>query len=249
MHTELQSLADHHGQSDYAFSRTDAGVSLISYDPEAVYKVAAALLFPYSDKSLQDLHSYCLQLPEEEISRILDAAAVPRENRRHKSPRALEHANFTFEIIADFGIYRDLHRHRTLTQERQLLTCSYGYYIPSEIAGTAMESPYVEAMHKAKDAYDVIAESLPEEAQYVVPMGFNVRWYFHANLRALQWLCELRSAPAGHPGYRFVAQTMAKQVSQAFPQFERFFKFVDYQGYDLGRLNQEQRRVDRQHAR
>jgi thymidylate synthase ThyX len=89
---------------------------------------------------------------------------------------------------------------------------------------------------------------LPEEAQYVVPMAYNIRWYFHLNLRALQWLCELRSAPAGHPTYRFVAQVMAKQVIEAFPAFERFFKFVDYGGYELGRLGQEQRKAEKQHS-
>jgi thymidylate synthase ThyX len=80
----------------------------------------------------------------------------------------------------------------------------------------------------------------------MVPMAYNVRWYFQVNLRALQWLCELRSAPAGHPSYRWVAQQMAKQVSEAYPAFERYFKFVDYEGYELGRLGQEQRKIDKQ---
>ena len=99
-----------------------------------------------------------------------------------------------------------------------------------------------------KEVYDSIAPELPEEAQYVVPMAYNIRWYFHVNLRALQWLCELRSAAAGHPGYRFIAQTMARQVCDVFPAFERFFKFVDYEGYELGRLEQEQRKVDKQQS-
>ncbi len=76
-------------------------------------------------------------------------------------------------------------------------------------------------------------------------MAYNIRWYFHVNLRALQWMCELRSSAAGHPNYRYIAQTMAKQVSHVFPQLERFFKFVDFQGHDLGRLGQEQRKVER----
>lgn len=227
----------------------EAGVKLISYDSEAVAKVAAALLFANSDKSLTDLYQYCKSLPEEELARILDAGCGARENRRQKSPRALEHADFTFEIIADFGVYRDLHRHRILTQERQKLSCSYGFYVPPEIVGTALEEDYVNALKQAKEAYDAIAQELPEEAQYIVPMAYNIRWYFHINLRGLQWLCELRSAAAGHPGYRLVAQMMAKQVAQAFPAFERYFKFVDYEGYELGRLGQEQRKHEKQQAR
>ncbi len=224
----------------------EAGVRLIASDPDAVYKVAAALLFAQTNRSLTDLLHYCRQLPDEEINRILEAGCNARENRRHKSPRALEHANFTFEIVADFGVYRDLHRHRMLTQERQLLCCDYGYYVPNEIVGTELENEYHLAMQKAKEAFNRIASELPEEAQYIVPMAYNVRWYFHVNLRALQWLCELRSSPAGHPNYRLVAQSMAKELSRAFPAFERFFKFVDYEGYELGRLGQEQRKVEKQ---
>ena len=102
-----------------------------------------------------------------------------------------------------------------------------------------MEIEYIAAMDQAKKAYDVIAKELPEEAQYIVPMAYNIHWYFHVNLRALQWLCELRSSPAGHPGYRHIAQEMASQVSSFLPSFERYFKFVDYEGYLLGRLGQE----------
>lgn len=222
------------------------GVRLLSSDPEAVTKVAAALLFAHSDKSYEDLLTYCRGIPEEALARILDAGCSARENRRQKSPRALEHANFTFEIISDFGVYRDMHRHRLLTQERQFLNCDYGFYTPPEIAGTEYEEEYLQAMYRAKEAFDTIATELPEEAQYAVPMAYNVRWYFHVNLRALQWICELRSAAAGHSNYRLLAQTMAKQVSDAFPQFERYFRFVDYDGYDLGRLDQEVKKEEKQ---
>ena len=160
-----------------------------------------------------------------------------------------QHAAFTFEICADYGIYRDLQRHRMLTQERQLLTCEYNYYTPEDIVGTEIEADYRKAMEQAKEAFDTMAKALPEEAQYVVPMAYNIHWYFKVNLRALQWLCELRSSPAGHPMYRLVAQKMAKQVSQVFPEFETFFAFVDYEGYQLGRLGQEIRLVEKMQAR
>lgn len=221
------------------------GVQLLDYDPDSVVEVAAALLFANSNKGIKDLREYCKTLSEEELSRILDAGCNARESRRHRSPRALENAPFTFEILTDFGIYRDLHRHRMLTQERQPLTCDYSYYTPREIVGMDIEPEYHKAMEKAKEAFDIIATELPEEAQYVVPMAYNIRWYFHCNLRACQWLCELRSSPAGHPGYRYVAQQMAKEIIRVFPQFERFFKFVDFEGYDMGRLGQEQRKAEK----
>ena len=244
MQAELKVVAKENSQ--FPERTTAPGVRLIDWDDDAVVKAAAALLFANTNKGLNDLYNYCKNLSEEEIARILDAGCSARESRRHKSPRALEHANFTFELITDFGAYRDLHRHRLLTQERQLLSCDYGFYIPPEISGTALEADYVNAMHKAKSVYDMISAELPEEAQYVVPMAYNVRWYFHINLRGLQWLCELRSSPAGHPTYRYAAQCMAKQVCEKFPAFERFFKFVDYEGYEMGRLGQEQRKIEKQ---
>lgn len=244
MQTELEAMAE--CNRHFPETSDEPGVKLIASDPEAVVKVAAALLYGHGDRGLAELVKHCKRLSEEELARILDAGCGARENRRHKSPRALEHANFTFEVMADFGVYRDLHRHRMLTQERQLLCCNYGFYVPREIVDTDMETEYLSAMYKAREVYDTIAAELPEEAQYLVPMAYNVRWYFHVNLRALQWLCELRSAAAGHPNYRLVAQMMAKQVCEAYPAFERFFKFVDFEGYDLGRLDQERRKIEKQ---
>lgn len=244
MQSEIKAITFQNTEFENIIS--EPGVRLVESDPSAVTKVAAALLYAHSNKSMEVLMAHCSKLPDEEIARILDTACNARENRRQRSPRALEHANFTFEILADFGVYRDLHRHRMLTQERQMLTCDNGFYIPKEIVGTAFESTYINAMHEAKEAFDMIVMELPEEAQYVVPMAFNVRWYFHVNLRALQWLCELRSQAAGHTGYRQVAQMMARQVCQKFPAFERFFKFVDYEGYELGRLGQEENKVEKE---
>ncbi|MCH9610240.1 MAG: Flavin-dependent thymidylate synthase [Chlamydiales bacterium] len=229
--------------------QASAGVRLVSNDKDNVFKVAAALLYNTGDASLEELYNHCLTLSPDQIAEIFDAASSMRENRRHKSPRALEHAQFTFEIVADFGAYRDLHRHRMLTQQRQLLTTHYGYYVAPELLGTPMEKEYREAMERADGVFRTIAQELPEEAQYVVPMGYNVRWYFHVNLRALQWLCELRSTPAGHPQYRLVAQELAKLTVEAHPEFECFFKFVDFEGYELGRLGQEQRKAEKMESR
>lgn len=224
-------------------------IKLVDYDQDAAKSVASMLLFHHGNCSLTDIRDHINKLPHEEIERILESGAHARKNRRHKSPRALEHANFTFEIVADFGIYRDLQRHRILTQERQNLTCDWGYYTPKEIIGTSMEKKYRDAMDRAKVVFDKIRTDLPEEAQYVVPMAYNIHWYFRINLRALQWLTELRSAPQGHPAYRYVAQALAAETFKAIPEFKRFFKFVDFEGYDLGRLDQEIRSEEKAKAR
>lgn len=246
-------LASKQLQSKYVTKKSESKetytVKLLKHDKDAPLKVASQLLFSNSHESLQELDHIVSQLTTQEVKDILNSACDFRQNRRHKSPRALEHASFTFEIVADYGIYRDLHRHRIMTQERQLLTCNLGYDIPHEILGTDLEADYRFAMKKAKEAFDVIRPHFPEEAQYIVPMAYNIRFYFHINLRALQWLTELRSQAAGHVNYRFVAQEMAKQVSEAIPEFENFFKFVDYDGHELGRLSQEIRTAEKMKLR
>lgn len=247
MNNEIEMAAAEH-EVKVPSSAKEPGVRLIYADKDGPSRVAAALLWARMDHPLQALQQYTASLSDEELAKILETGCSQRENRRQKSPRALEHATFTFEIVGDFGMYRDLHRHRMLTQERQFLSCDYGYWVPSEIVGTDLEGPYIEAMERAKKAYDSIATDFPEEGQYIVPMAYNVRWYFHVNLRSLQWLCELRSAAAGHPTYRFVAQEMAKQVCAAFPAFERYFAFVDYDGYTMGRMSQEIRRATKKEA-
>ncbi len=243
---DLKQYVALHAQSLQGSSRP--GVKLIHWDSDALAKIGGALLYSYGHFGLAESQSYCRQLSREDLDQLLAMASHNRQNRRHKSPRALEHASFTFEIVADFGVYRDLQRHRILTQERQLLSCQHGYFTPPEILGTEMQSEYELAMQRAQAAYQIISQQFAEEAQYVVPMAYNVRWYYHVNLRSLQWLCELRSQAAGHPTYRLIAQEMARQVVQAIPQLEHFFKFVDFEGYELGRLGAEVRHEEKQKA-
>lgn len=237
VHSKLKAFSEYHAEKIPA--STSAPVTLIHFDDQAPQKLIAGLLYTRCMSHLGDLQSYAKTMNLEERKQWFEDICAPRTNRRHKSPRALEQVYFTFDILADYGVYRDLQRHRMLTQEKQLLTCDYGYYIPNEIIGTQMEQPYRNACERAKEVFDHISVELPEEAQYVVPMAYNIRWYFHINLRALQWLCELRSQSQGHPSYRFLAQEMAAQVIKRFPEFKPFFKFVDFEGHVFGRLDQE----------
>jgi thymidylate synthase ThyX len=239
MRHELHSLAEEAPHE--AKTLESPYVKLISSDADAPAKVAAALLYQNSSSSFSDLFSYCRQLPEEELCRIFDAACQYRETRRHKSPRGLENAVYTFEFLSDFGSYRDLQRHRTLTQERQLLSCDHGYYTPPELIESGLDTEYRAAMDTAHTAYETISKELIEEAQYVVPMAYHIRWYCTMNLRSIQWVSELRSQPAGHPAYRSLAQQLAACVIRTHPMFERFLSFVDYEQHEVGRLEQEVR--------
>lgn len=110
-----------------------------------------------------------------------------------------------------------------------------------ELLDTPYEKIYRSALEEAKQAHSLIEKEFPEEAQYIVPMAYNIRWFFHINLRALQWLVELRSQPQGHINYRQIAQKMVLLVIEKHPLLEPFFKFVNYDDMSLGRFEQEER--------
>lgn len=218
---------------------------LIDCDQNAPVKVAAALIYPYSNLPLVELENQMAKRSDGELQKLFGSLCQGRKNRRHKGPRALERANFTFDLTADFGSYRDLQRHRTLTQERQLLTCDLGYSMPFDLIESGLTKPYKEAMERAQCTFQALRSIDEKVAQYCVPMGYQMRWYFHINLRALQWLCELRSAPAGHIDYRRIAQSLCDQVVKRFPLFAPFFGFVDFSRSEGGRLAQEERQEAR----
>jgi thymidylate synthase ThyX len=168
-----------------------------------------------------------------------------RANRRQRAPRALEHAQYEFEIVANFAAYRDLHRHRMLTQDRQRLGTGLGYDSPPGLADLGYREQFEEAIEGAAKAHAKLERDLgPTVAQYIVPLAFGVRWYFRANLREVYHLCELRTTPQGHPDYRWVAQEMFRRVEEVHPRLARYARFVDMGPGDELERRQAERRID-----
>jgi thymidylate synthase ThyX len=216
---------------------TGPSVMLLEHDPDAEGKVVAAALFPHSDAGWKELDG--------DPATLLEAMLGDRANRRQRAPRALEHAQYAFEIVANFAAYRDLHRHRMLTQERQLLGTALGYDVPGGLAELGMESRFRSAMEAGASAHARLERDAgPALAQYVVPLAFRVRWYFRVNLREIYHLCELRTTPQGHPDYRWVAQEMFRLVSEVHPRLARYAKFVDMGPGDELERRRSERRMD-----
>ena len=221
-------------------------VNLIDYDSDAENKVIAAIIYPHTSITLQQIREKVRTMTNTEKFKLIKNAASLRSHRRHKPDRGLELIFYTFDILGDYGMYRDLQRHRMLTQERQHLSTRFGYDTPDEIEDAGLGNQYHEAMARAADAFEKISKDYPLEAQYVVPMSYNIRWNVHINLRALIWLTEIRSTPQGHIGYRRIAQEMFKKVKEVHPALAEYMKFVDLSEYSLGRLNAEQRQEYKQ---
>ena len=197
--------------------------------------MVAAALFPYSDVAWKDLRG--------DPAALLEAILGDRTNRRQRTPRALEHAQYNFEIVANFAAYRDLHRHRMLTQDRQLLGTALGYDVPGGLADFGMDGQFRSAIDSAASVHTRLERAAgPALAQYIVPLAFRVRWYFRVNLREIYHLCELRTTPQGHPDYRWVAQEMFRLVSQVHPRLAAYARFVDMgRGDELERRSSERR--------
>jgi thymidylate synthase ThyX len=216
-------------------------VRLVEYDPDAEAKTIAAILYPHTDLPFEALIAHAAALSAEERTRIIDEYVGERGSRFHRPGRAFEETYYTFDLLADLGAYRDLHRHRILTQERQRYTVRHGFVTPPELDEAGLAGAHNAALEMAAEAVESISTDLPDAAQYAVPLAFRVRWRIKLNLREAYHLIELRSARQGHPSYRLVAQEMFRQIGEVHPSLVKGMRFVDMSDYDLERLAAEQR--------
>jgi thymidylate synthase ThyX len=216
-------------------------VTLVDYDGEAEEKILAAMLYPHTRHPLPQLRRQVAAMSMEQRQQLLNEYLQRRRHRRDKPGRALENVYYTFDIVGNLGLYRDLHRHRVLTQERQDFTTAHGYDTPEELTTAGFTSAFEQCMEAADRLYHRIHKELPHEAQYVVPFAYRVRWYMKMNLREAVHIGELRTLPQGHPDYRLIIQEMWRQIERAHPTLARTAQFIDWQTYRLGRLQSEMR--------
>ncbi len=216
-------------------------VTLVDYDEEAEEKVISAILYPHSRHPLEQIRNSVAIMSKDERHRIVDEHLSRRRHRRDKPGRALENVYYTFDVFGNLGLYRDLHRHRILTQERQDFTTVHGYDTPQEIEEAGFKSEFDRCMEKAAELYEKIYRDLPLEAQYGVPFAYKIRWYMKMNLREAVHIGELRTMPQGHPDYRFIVQEMWRKIQEVHPILAQYAKFIDWKTYRLGRMQSEMR--------
>jgi thymidylate synthase ThyX len=220
-------------------AKANEPVTLIDYDRHAEEKALAALLYPHVRHPLQELQQIAAQMSGEERRRILNEYFAKRRHRRDKPGRAFENVYYVFDILGNLGLYRDLHRHRILTQERQDFTTVHGYDPPPEIEEAGFKPEFDNCMLQAAQLYTRVYRDLPSEAQYVVPFAYKIRWYMKINLREALHMCELRTMPQGHPDYRFICQEIWRKIQEVHPTLAECGKFIDWKSYRLGRLQSE----------
>ena len=222
----------------------NAITKLVEYEPEskAINRIITGIFYEQSPSiPYQVVLSNVKKMSLKKKSQIIDSFSKIRKNRRHRPPRAFEMVSYTFDLINNFGMFRDFHRHRALTLERQLLTADLGYTIPKEMKILGIEKDFKDCMNKTKDVFNKIRKKYPEQAQYVVNFAYNYPYFMHLNLREACHLIELRTVPQGHSDYRKVAQNMFRQINKVHPRLSKIIKFVDLKEYELERFESEKR--------
>jgi hypothetical protein len=135
-----------------------------------------------------------------------------RENRRHKPGRAFERVDYRFDVLSDYGAFRDMQRHRMLTLEWQALTPNHGYVRPELIDEAGMTDVFDDAMARSAALYDALKDDFPNQASYAVSMAYRLRYSMQFNAREAIHMLELRSSPQGHPAYRRLALEMHRLI-------------------------------------
>jgi thymidylate synthase ThyX len=225
------------------FSPVD--VRLIDYmdSKDAEVKVVSAILYENAKgQSLHDITKLVKSFPQAKRNEIILAYTKFRGNRRHRPGRAFEMVEYLFEMFTNFGMFRDLHRHRILTMERQLLSTKHGYDIPKEIIDSGIEKDFKDCMYLSNNTYQNIAKTMPVEAQYVVNFAYKYPYFIKINLRELYHVIELRTTAQGHPDYRYICQQIFKKINDIHPLLMKGMKFVDLNQYELGRFDTEKRK-------
>ncbi len=217
-------------------------VTLTDFDPEGEIKVVAAALYPVSVLPDAQLMAIARTMSVDDRASLLRAYAGNRANRRHKPGRAFERTHYRFDVLADYGAFRDLQRHRLLTLDWQPLSVDHGYVEPAAIEEAGALSDWRTVMNRSADLYAALASrDLAAAAPYAVVMAYRVRFYMEMNAREAMHLIELRTAPQGHPSYRRICQLMHRAIIDiaGHRSIGEAMRFVDHSAVELERLQSE----------
>ncbi len=189
-------------------------VTLVDWDPDAENKLLAAICYPHTSLPEHRVMERVARLGAAERLALIRAYVGERENRRHKPGRAFERVDYRFDVLSDYGAFRDLQRHRLLTIEWQRLTPRHGYVRPELVDDAGQAGQFDAAMARSAALYDALVEEFPHQAAYAVSMAYRLRYVMQFNAREAIHLLELRSGTQGHPAYRRVALEMHRLIAE-----------------------------------
>jgi thymidylate synthase ThyX len=188
----------------------------------------AACLFESASAPETEIRARIDVLDREERARLLGELVGERRNRRHRPGRGFEALRYRFEIVSDYGAFRDLQRHRLLTCQWQGLAPDLGAGVPEEVREVGIDAEYERALEISRAEFERLCEiGMHEAAPYAVCLGYRIRYVLDLNAREAMHLVELRSGREGHPTYRAVAQAMHEQIASVHPAVAAAMSHVD----------------------
>ena len=229
----------------------DPEVTLTDWDPDAEIKMITAMLYPFTDRSERSIEARVARMSAQERTEVVDRYTGDRTNRRHRPGRALERAGYRFDVLSDYGAFRDLQRHRMLTLEWQDLTPGHGYTLPDSVVRAGVGDLYAASMARSASLYHALGDHFGSpRAGYAVALAFRVRYVLQCNAREAMHILELRTTPQGHPEYRKVCQQMHRLIAEkaGHPVVAALMRYVDHNDYEdsaLERLDGERRAEQR----
>jgi len=189
-------------------------VVLTDFDPDGEDKVVAAICYAASSLPESQIRRRVASMGTDERAALIRAYVGDRRNRRHRPGRAFEATSYRFDVLGDYGAFRDLQRHRLMTIEWQRLSTSHGWVLPQLVEEAGARDLFEESMERSAALHDDLLPCHPVQAPYAVAMAYRIRYVMHFNAREAMHVLELRSTPQGHPSYRRVAREMHRQIAE-----------------------------------
>jgi dTMP kinase len=224
----VQDLAKQYLPDNQAGGSADP-VTLVDFWPKNELLLVPDMLYEHSNLSLEQLQSEVNAWPYDKKNEVFQAYMGERLNRRHRPGRALEKAHYSWDLVCDYGIFRDLQRHRMVDDLNwQLLTPRYGYEVPKLVEDAGLSDEFEAAFDISLKLYSLLQKTgYPIEAQYATLLGHKMRWKVTYNAREAFHLHELRTTPQGHPGYRKLVLQMHEKLAEVHPQLAEAMQFVN----------------------
>lgn len=225
---KMEGLAKEYLPAKHAVSDTDP-VTLVDFWPKNELLLVADMLYEHSDLPLEQIQAMVSEWPYERKTEVFKAYMGERLNRRHRPGRALEKAHYSWDLVCDYGIFRDLQRHRMVDDlEWQLLTPRYGYDVPKLIEEAGLTEQFQACFDISLKLYSQLQKAgYKLEAQYATLLGHKMRWKITYNARQAFHLHELRTSSQGHPGYRKLVMKMHDKLAEVHPLLAEAMSFVN----------------------
>ncbi len=204
-------------------------VHLMSYWPRNELDLVADMLYEHSDLPLKDLQAQVTKWSMAKKEEVFGAYMGERLNRRHKPGRAIEKAHYSWDLVCDYGIFRDLQRHRMVDDMNwQLLSPRYGYEVPKLVEDAGLTEMFEKCFDLSLELYSKLQSAgYALEAQYATLLGHRMRWKVTYNAREAFHIHELRTTPQGHPGYRKLVHQMHEKLAEVHPLMAEAMRFVN----------------------